>query len=154
MVRLLIPKLNHNLHIPLNVIISFVVQMIYILLSFSAAAVAPTFGCDLGSHIERNSSLTRSRLAFPLRLCVVRILQLDGLQEDGIFRVSAPATKIKRLSALIDAGECNDEDASYANDIYDVHVFAGTLKLYLRELPQALMCSTRDMYAEWMSACG
>ena len=120
----------------------------------SAAAAAPIFGCDLESHIKRNSSLTRSRLAFPLRLCVVRLLQLDGLQEDGIFRVSAPATKIKRLAALIDAGECNDEDASYANDIFDVHVFSGTLKLYLRELPHPLMCSTSDMYREWMSACG
>ena len=116
--------------------------------------MAPIFGCDLQTHLKRNSSLSRSRLAFPLRLCAVRILQLDGLKEDGLFRVSASTLKIKRLAALIDAGECNDEDARYANDIYDVHVFSGTLKLYLRELPQALLCSTKDMYREWISACG
>ena len=119
-----------------------------------AAAVAPIFGCGLEIHLKRNSSLSRSRIAFPVRLCVVRLLQLEGFKEDGIFRVSGPALKIKRLNALIDTGECNDEDASYANDIYDSHVFAGTLKSYLRQLPQALLCSTRDMYREWMSACG
>ena len=126
-----------------------------IVFRLSAAAVAPTYGCDLSAHLKRNSSLSRSRLAFPIRLCVVRILQLDPhLTEDGLFRVSAPTLKIKRLAALIDAGECTDEDASHANDIFDVHVFAGALKLYLRELPQPLLCSTQDMYREWLSACG
>ena len=119
----------------------------------SLSAISPTFGCDLKTHLDKNASLTRSPIAFPIRLCVVRLLQLDAFKEEGLFRVAASGLKIKRLVGLVDAAECTDEDASHANDITDPHVFAGTLKLYLRELPDPILCATKDMYREWLSAC-
>jgi len=115
--------------------------------------IGPTFGCDLQLHLDRNASLSRSRIAFPLRLCVVRLLQLDALSEEGLFRIAGHGLKVKRLVALIDSSECNDEDASHANDVTDPHVFASALKLYLRQLPEPILCSTKDMYREWLSAC-
>ena len=53
-------------------------------------------------HLDRNASLTRSRIAFPLRLCVVRLLQLEALSEEGLFRIAGHGLKVKRLVALID----------------------------------------------------
>ena len=94
-------------------------------------------------HLDRNASLTRSRVAFPLRLCVVRLLQLEALSEEGLFRIAGHGLKVKRLVALIDSSECNDEDASHANDVTDPSVFASALKLYLRQLPDPILCSTK-----------
>ena len=74
---------------------------------------------------------------------MVRLLQLEALREEGVFRIAGHGLKVKRLVALIDSSECNDEDASHANDVTDPSVFASALKLYLRQLPDPILCSTK-----------
>ena len=74
---------------------------------------------------------------------MVRLLQLEALREEGLFRIAGHGLKVKRLVALIDSSECNDEDASHANDVTDPSIFASALKLYLRQLPDPILCSTK-----------
>lgn len=104
-------------------------------------AIAPVFASDLQVHLQR----TNTQIALPIRICVCRLLQLD-VCEEGIFRVAAPTLKIRRLASLIDTGDCSDDQLL---DINDPHIFAGTLKLYLRELPTPLLTP----YSRWINQC-
>ena len=51
----------------------------------------PVFGSQLSHHLQAFS--IESRIAFPLQLCVVKLQQL-GLQEEGLFRLAAGASKV------------------------------------------------------------
>ena len=83
--------------------------------------------------------------ALPIRTCVCRLIQMDALSEEGIFRVASSTLKIRRLAALFDTGEATD---AAVKEIQDPHVFSGALKLYLRELPVPLLGQN---YEPWMS---
>lgn len=111
----------------------------------SASTVAsPIYGCGLDEHLRKQGHGVC--IALPLRTCVCRLLQLDAIREEGIFRVASSSLKIRRLAALFDAGETNDV---VLKEITDPHVFSGALKLYLRELPTPLLGSNYD---SWMSS--
>lgn len=86
-------------------------------------------------------------IALPLRTCVCRLLQLDAVNEEGLFRVASSTLRIKRLAALFDTGEATDD---MLKEITDPHVFSGALKLYLRELPTPLLGPNYD---RWLSEC-
>jgi len=103
----------------------------------------PIFGTSLQDHI-RDLGL-ESGIAFPLQLCCVKLLEL-GLDEEGLFRLTAGASKVKRLRAEIEAGH------AFINNIdgYDHHVFTGLIKTYLRELPSPLM--GEELYNDWLEA--
>jgi RhoGAP domain len=58
----------------------------------------------------------------------------EGVTEVGIFRVSPEAEQMNKFRAAIDAGERVDVRSASS-----VHVAAGLLKLYLRELPCPLL---------------
>lgn len=69
-----------------------------------------------------------------------------GMDEEGLFRVTGGASKVKRLKTCLDAHCIKFEDALE----YDTHVLAGVLKLYLRELPEPLL--TYSLYEKWLEA--
>lgn len=63
-----------------------------------------------------------------------------GLKVEGIFRLSGAAAQIRRIRKRLDAGE----EVSFKTDnpdCLDIHVVAGTLKLWIRSLPEPLMPS-------------
>ncbi|XP_072299493.1 rho GTPase-activating protein 17b isoform X3 [Eucyclogobius newberryi] len=100
----------------------------------------PAFGTALEEHLKRSNR----EVALPLEACVMMLLE-TGMKEEGLFRIAAGASKLKKLKAALDCS------TSQLEEFYsDPHAVAGALKSYLRELPEPLM--TFGMYDEWIQA--
>ncbi|XP_060700223.1 rho GTPase-activating protein 44-like isoform X3 [Hemiscyllium ocellatum] len=100
----------------------------------------PSFGKPLEEHL----TISGREIAFPIEACVTMLLEC-GMQEEGLFRVAASASKLKKLKASLDCGVLDVQEYSV-----DPHAVAGALKSYLRELPEPLM--TFELYDEWIQA--
>ncbi|XP_026078276.1 SH3 domain-binding protein 1-like [Carassius auratus] len=98
------------------------------------------FGEPLLSHLQ---SCGR-KIAVPIEECVGMLLR-TGLREEGLFRLAAAASVVKKLKSCLDSGTVDQKEFSY-----DPHAVAGALKSYLRELPEPLM--TFELYNEWFKA--
>uniref|UniRef100_A0A8C4R1R5 Uncharacterized protein n=1 Tax=Eptatretus burgeri TaxID=7764 RepID=A0A8C4R1R5_EPTBU len=101
--------------------------------------IKPCYGLEL----ERHLSITNREIAFPIEASVVALLE-TGLQEEGLFRIAAANSKLRKLKAGLD---CCMVETDVLND---PHAFAGALKSYLRELPEPLM--TFQLFDEWIQA--
>ncbi|XP_077057207.1 rho GTPase-activating protein 17a isoform X2 [Siphateles boraxobius] len=100
----------------------------------------PAFGTALDEHLKRSGR----EIALPIEACVMMLLE-TGMKEEGLFRLAAGASKLKKLKAALDCS------TSQLEEFYsDPHAVAGALKSYLRELPEPLM--TYQMYDEWIQA--
>ncbi|KAK2876567.1 hypothetical protein Q8A67_020663 [Cirrhinus molitorella] len=100
----------------------------------------PAFGTALDEHLKRSSR----EIALPIEACVMMLLE-TGMKEEGLFRIAAGASKLKKLKAALDCS------TSQLEEFYsDPHAVAGALKSYLRELPEPLM--TYQLYDEWIQA--
>ncbi|XP_061765027.1 rho GTPase-activating protein 17a isoform X9 [Nerophis ophidion] len=101
----------------------------------------PAFGTALDEHLKRSGR----EIALPIEACVMMLLE-TGMTEEGLFRIAAGASKLKKLKAALDCS------TSQLEEFYsDPHAVAGALKSYLRELPEPLM--THQHYDEWTQAC-
>ncbi|XP_054616272.1 rho GTPase-activating protein 17a isoform X3 [Dunckerocampus dactyliophorus] len=101
----------------------------------------PAFGTALDEHLKRSGR----EIALPIEACVMMLLE-TGMKEEGLFRIAAGASKLKKLKAALDCS------TSQLEEFYsDPHAVAGALKSYLRELPEPLM--THQHYDEWTQAC-
>uniref|UniRef100_A0A8C2KNU8 SH3-domain binding protein 1 n=2 Tax=Cyprinus carpio TaxID=7962 RepID=A0A8C2KNU8_CYPCA len=98
------------------------------------------FGEPLLSHLD---SCGR-KIAVPIEECVSMLLR-TGLREEGLFRLAAAASVVKKLKSCLDSGTVDQNEFSY-----DPHAVAGALKCYLRELPEPLM--TFELYTDWFKA--
>ncbi|XP_054956426.2 rho GTPase-activating protein 17 isoform X7 [Pan paniscus] len=97
----------------------------------------PAFGTPLEEHLKRSGR----EIALPIEACVMLLLE-TGMKEEGLFRIGAGASKLKKLKAALDCS------TSHLDEFYsDPHAVAGALKSYLRELPEPLM--TFNLYEEW-----
>ncbi|XP_059388048.1 rho GTPase-activating protein 17-like isoform X1 [Carassius carassius] len=100
----------------------------------------PAFGTALDEHLKRSSR----EIALPIEACIMMLLE-TGMKEEGLFRIAAGASKLKKLKAALDCS------TSQLEEFYsDPHAVAGALKSYLRELPEPLM--TYQLYDEWIQA--
>ncbi|XP_035000964.1 rho GTPase-activating protein 17a isoform X2 [Hippoglossus stenolepis] len=100
----------------------------------------PAFGTGLDEHLKRSGR----EIALPLEACVMMLLE-TGMKEEGLFRIAAGASKLKKLKAALDCS------TSQLEEFYsDPHAVAGALKSYLRELPEPLM--NYQLYDEWIQA--
>ncbi|KAM6905267.1 rho GTPase-activating protein 17b isoform 3-T4 [Xenentodon cancila] len=100
----------------------------------------PAFGTALEEHLKKSNR----EIALPLEACVMMLLE-TGMKEEGLFRIAAGASKLKKLKAALDCS------TSQLEEFYsDPHAVAGALKSYLRELPEPLM--TFSLYDEWIQA--
>ncbi|XP_057604341.1 rho GTPase-activating protein 17 isoform X6 [Hippopotamus amphibius kiboko] len=100
-------------------------------------AEKPAFGTPLEEHLKRSGR----EIALPIEACVMLLLE-TGMKEEGLFRIGAGASKLKKLKAALDCS------TSHLDEFYsDPHAVAGALKSYLRELPEPLMTFT--LYEEW-----
>ncbi|XP_074849778.1 rho GTPase-activating protein 24 isoform X3 [Carettochelys insculpta] len=75
-----------------------------------------------------------NRLAPMLVEQCVDFIRLQGLKEEGLFRLPGQANLVKELQDAFDCGEKPSFDSST-----DVHTVASLLKLYLRELPEPVI---------------
>ncbi|XP_035195551.1 SH3 domain-binding protein 1 [Oxyura jamaicensis] len=107
--------------------------------SFSVdTPVAGYYGVPLETHLR---SLGRE-IALPIEACVMMLLA-SGMREEGLFRLAAGASVLRKLKSSLASGS-NALEEFYS----DPHAVAGALKSYLRELPQPLM--TFELYDEWV----
>uniref|UniRef100_A0A3Q0SXH4 SH3-domain binding protein 1 n=1 Tax=Amphilophus citrinellus TaxID=61819 RepID=A0A3Q0SXH4_AMPCI len=108
-------------------------------LSFSNQKV---YGEPLLAHLSQSSR----EIAAPIQECIHMLLR-TGMREEGLFRLAAAASVVKRLKTCLDQGTVDHSEFSM-----DPHAVAGALKCYLRELPEPLM--TFDLYNDWFKAAG
>ncbi|XP_067554101.1 chronophin isoform X1 [Pseudorca crassidens] len=108
--------------------------------SMMAAPFSRVYGVPLGTHLRE---LGRD-IALPIEACVMMLLS-EGMKEEGLFRLAAGASVLKRLKQTMAADPCSLQEFCS-----DPHAVAGALKSYLRELPEPLM--TFDLYDDWMRA--
>ncbi|NXQ25101.1 3BP1 protein, partial [Alaudala cheleensis] len=100
--------------------------------------VAGYYGVSLETHLK---SLGRE-IALPIEACVMMLLA-SGMKEEGLFRLTAGASVLRKLKSSLASGS-NALEEFYS----DPHAVAGALKSYLRELPQPLM--TFELYDKWV----
>uniref|UniRef100_UPI003AAAC882 SH3 domain-binding protein 1 n=1 Tax=Centroberyx gerrardi TaxID=166262 RepID=UPI003AAAC882 len=100
------------------------------------------YGEPLLSHLSQSSR----EIAAPIQECV-HMLLTTGMREEGLFRLAAAASVVKRLKSCLDGGVVD-----YSEFSTDPHAVAGALKCYLRELPEPLM--TFELYNDWFKAAG
>ncbi|XP_060101476.1 SH3 domain-binding protein 1 isoform X2 [Heteronotia binoei] len=103
-------------------------------------AVLGVYGMPLETHLKNSGR----EIALPIEACVTMLLT-SGMQEEGLFRLAAGASVLKKLKYYLAIGS-SALDEFYA----DPHAVAGALKCYLRELPQPLM--TFELYDDWLKA--
>ncbi|XP_053439980.1 SH3 domain-binding protein 1 isoform X2 [Nycticebus coucang] len=106
----------------------------------TAAPSSRVYGVSLGTHLQ---DLGRD-IALPIEACVMMLLS-EGMKEEGLFRLAAGASVLKRLKQMMASNPRSLEEFCS-----DPHAVAGALKSYLRELPEPLM--TFDLYDDWMKA--
>ncbi|XP_030630966.1 SH3 domain-binding protein 1 [Chanos chanos] len=100
------------------------------------------YGAPLLSHLHECDR----QIAVPIQECVQMLLH-NGLREEGLFRLAAAASVVKKLKSSLDAGAVDHSEFGT-----DPHAVAGALKSYLRELPEPLM--TFELYNDWFKAAG
>lgn len=100
------------------------------------------YGEPLLSHL----TLSETEIATPIQECIHMLLR-TGMREEGLFRLAAAASVVKRLKTCLDQGTVDHSEFSM-----DPHAVAGALKCYLRELPEPLM--TFELYSDWFKAAG
>ncbi|XP_049614122.1 SH3 domain-binding protein 1 isoform X2 [Syngnathus scovelli] len=98
------------------------------------------FGEPLSSHLLQS----KREIAAPIQECVHMLLR-TGMREEGLFRLAAAASVVKRLKICMDQGTVDHSEFKI-----DPHAVAGALKCYLRELPEPLM--TFELYNDWFKA--
>ncbi|XP_021543081.1 SH3 domain-binding protein 1 isoform X2 [Neomonachus schauinslandi] len=108
--------------------------------SMTAAPFFGVYGVSLATHLQ---DLGRD-IALPIEACVMMLLS-EGMKEEGLFRLAAGASVLKRLKQTMASDPCSLQEFCS-----DPHAVAGALKSYLRELPEPLM--TFDLYDDWMRA--
>uniref|UniRef100_A0A8C7LGD6 SH3-domain binding protein 1 n=1 Tax=Oncorhynchus kisutch TaxID=8019 RepID=A0A8C7LGD6_ONCKI len=99
------------------------------------------YGESLLTHLYNSGR----EIAVPIQECVHMLLH-TGMREEGLFRLAAAASVVKRLKSSLDGGVVNHSEFT------DPHAVAGALKSYLRELPEPLM--TFELYNDWFQAAG
>ncbi|CAF4763016.1 unnamed protein product, partial [Rotaria sp. Silwood2] len=95
--------------------------------------LAPSFHCDLSEHCLKR---IQRPIAYPIEMCL-HLLE-NCFEEEGIFRIAPAQAKQKKLVTELDLQIIN-KNIKLRDLAYDPHVPAGTLKQYLRELPDCLL---------------
>ena len=81
-----------------------------------------------------------------VQVCVNKLISL-GLDEEGLFRLAAGTSKVKRLKAEI---ETPGLPVLLSLEAADHHVLTAIIKSYLRELPEPLFGA--GLYQDWLEA--
>ncbi|KAG7160618.1 Active breakpoint cluster region-related protein-like [Homarus americanus] len=99
-----------------------------------------------GANIAHTCRREKRSVPFIVTRCV-REVERRGMQEVGIYRVSGLASDITKLKKSFEA---NPYEAEQLVKEVDIHSVTGLLKLFLRELPEALY--TSELYPRFFEA--
>ncbi|GLH12881.1 Rho GTPase-activating protein 100F [Gryllus bimaculatus] len=99
-----------------------------------------------GAKIQQVCKRQKRTVPFIMTSCI-REVERRGMNEVGIYRVSGSATDVNKLKKSF---ETNSYEAEQLLKEVDIHSVTGILKLYLRELPEALF--TDELYPKFLEA--
>ncbi|KAJ3661253.1 hypothetical protein Zmor_005657 [Zophobas morio] len=91
-------------------------------------------GALFGEKIQNVCRRQKRDIPFIITACI-REVERRGMSEVGVYRVSGSASDISKLKKSF---ETNSYEAEQLLKEVDIHSVTGILKLYLRELPEAL----------------
>jgi len=97
------------------------------------------FGVSLEEHLTSSNR----DISVVIESCIAFLL--ENVEEEGLFRIPGSTSEVKRLKSGFETGIFDLTDR-----VRDPHAVAGTLKSYLRELPEPLL--THALYHDWMEA--
>ncbi|KAG5885216.1 hypothetical protein JTB14_012238 [Gonioctena quinquepunctata] len=103
-------------------------------------------GALFGEKIQAVCKRQKRNIPFIITACI-REVERRGMSEVGIYRVSGSALDISKLKKSF---ESNSYEAEQLLKEVDVHSVTGILRLYLRELPEALF--TDQQYPQLLEA--
>ncbi|XP_052246085.1 rho GTPase-activating protein 15-like isoform X10 [Dreissena polymorpha] len=86
-----------------------------------------------GGEIKQICAKEKSKVPTFVTKCVEAI-EKRGLEHEGIYRIAGSMSQIQKLRCTVDQGEQYNLD----DQMWDVHVLCGTLKLFFRELKDPL----------------
>ena len=89
-----------------------------------------TFGVPLSYVCTRDDSTIPSFL-----VSVLRELEIQGLNEVGIYRISPSTSELNQLKSTIDRTGCVD----FETQSFSSHALTSIVKLYFRELPESIL---------------
>lgn len=95
------------------------------------------FGLPLNEAVNISTQFNDSGLPIVVYRCIEYLESCRAEKEEGIYRLSGSASTIKHLKEQFNEGV--DYDLLSSDEEFDVHVIAGLLKLYLRNLPTNLL---------------
>ncbi|KAL1518040.1 hypothetical protein ABEB36_001726 [Hypothenemus hampei] len=103
-------------------------------------------GMLFGEKIQVVCKKQKRNIPFIITACI-REVERRGMSEVGIYRVSGSQTDITKLKKSF---ETNSYEAEQLLKEVDIHSVTGILKLYLRELPEALF--TDQLYPQLLES--
>ncbi|ORX76826.1 RhoGAP-domain-containing protein [Anaeromyces robustus] len=95
------------------------------------------FGVPLETAVKNSKIKEDYELPAIVYRCIEYLDAKGAYEEEGIYRLSGSKATIQSLKNRFD--RFGDVNLLQDKEIYDVHVIAGLLKLYLRELPTTIM---------------
>ncbi|KAH9491954.1 hypothetical protein Btru_026884 [Bulinus truncatus] len=108
-------------------------------------SVHGVFGSSLEALVQKD--IKRNRLLTDMKvpavfLMMVRFIEENGLESEGIFRLSGSSDRVKRLRQDLESNfYSNPKYSLYEVPDLTVHDVASTFKAFLRELPASLVSS-------------
>ncbi|RKP00923.1 hypothetical protein CXG81DRAFT_334, partial [Caulochytrium protostelioides] len=82
----------------------------------------------------------------PVLEALFKAIEANGLQVEGIYRISGRVTEVQELRARVEQSLASTDLLS---PDWDIHAIAGLAKTYLRELPEAVCPFTVKERAEY-----
>ncbi|ODQ67367.1 hypothetical protein NADFUDRAFT_7965, partial [Nadsonia fulvescens var. elongata DSM 6958] len=128
--------------------------------SYNEKAAVDDHGNNIGGSLSTLSQLPTRVFGVPISVVcerentsipnVVDMLLTEiehrGLEESGIYRLSASVASVSSLKLAFDLGEkVNMQDDRW----FDINIVAGCFKLYLRELPEPLL--SEELFPEFIA---
>ncbi|KAG0173316.1 hypothetical protein DFQ29_007995 [Apophysomyces sp. BC1021] len=104
------------------------------------------FGVSLDKAILVSKISDKYELPAIVWRCIEYLEAKHATQEEGIYRLSGSAVKIRALKQ--EFNEKGDVDLLASGEYHDIHAIAGLLKMWLRELPNNVL--THDLLKEFL----
>ncbi|KAF7728433.1 hypothetical protein EC973_006113 [Apophysomyces ossiformis] len=114
--------------------------------SESSKPILPVFGVPLEEAVQISKISDKYELPAIVHRCIEYLEAKNAFEEEGIYRLSGSAMKIKALKNKFN--EEGDVRLLEAEEHYDLHVIAGLLKMWLRELPGNVL--TTELMKEFL----
>ncbi|KAI8142677.1 hypothetical protein BJV82DRAFT_713799 [Fennellomyces sp. T-0311] len=105
------------------------------------------FGIPLEDAIKVAKVTDQYELPAIVYRCIDYLEAKNAIQEEGIYRLSGSAVKIRNLKSKFN--EEGDVDLLASGEHYDIHAVSGLLKMWLRELPGNVL--TTELLKEFLN---